>query len=125
MSDDVKKENNREECTTCRMNETMMSLAVAHMSRGAVDDEEKRGECMKWPSDIQPEEVKSAKDLMKETYARTGIKGLARLPLLYEQLARTTIIEEVGGKLERGEEVSEDEMKAYREFTEEDKRQGI
>ena len=40
-------------------------------------------------------------------------------------MERTSTIEEVGGKLERGEEVSEDEMKAYREFTEEDKRQGI
>ena len=125
MNSDVVKENNKEECVTCKMNETMMSLAVAHMSCGALGDEEKRGECMKWASDIKPEEVNSAKDLMRETYKRTGIKGLARLPMLYEQLAKTTIIEEVGGKLERGEEVSDDEMKAYREFIEEDKKQGI
>lgn len=116
---------NEKECKPCKMNRTMMAISIAHLSCSTIKDEEKKGNCMAWAADLDPSQVKDTKQIMEEAYAQSGIKGLAAPAALYNELVKELVIEKVGEKIERGEEVTDDEMKAYKEFTEEDQKKGI
>lgn len=123
MSDnEIKKE---EKCPRCEMDNLMVAMGVAHVSCGGIQDDEGRGKCMEWASQLDPSKIKSAEELMEETYERNGIDGLARYPELYNLMVRKIIIKKVGEKLERGEQITKEETELYNRYTKEEVKQGM
>lgn len=114
-----------DECPICEMNRKMAAIATAHMSCSAVKDDNDRGECMRWASDLDPSKIEDVEKLMIDTYRKTGLTGLGVMPKLYNELIKKVVIQEVGSKIEKHQRVSDDEMEMYKDFIKEDAKRGI
>lgn len=123
---EVKKESEKkdDECPICEMNEKIMGVTIAHVACGTIKDKENRGKCMAWAAGINPQEM-SVEEMMRESYKRAGLSGLAAVPVIYNKTMRKSIIQILGEKLNRGEELTEDETKVYNNAIKKEANEGL
>jgi hypothetical protein len=119
-----KTEKNEPECPICEMNEKIMGVTIAHVACGTIKDEENRGQCMAWAAGINPETM-SVDEMMRESYNRAGLGGLAAVPIIYNKTMRKTIITILGEKLNRGEELTDEETQVYNNAIKKEANEGL
>lgn len=112
-------EKKTEECKLCHMEPIMIGLGTANTVCSMIEDKEQRKDCLTWVDELQPDEIKSAKDIYKGLLERGGEDGIARLDKaaqMFNTFAKEAIVEHVNEKLARGEKPSDTEMKAYKQI---------
>lgn len=116
---------NEEKCPRCEMDRLLVAIPMAHIACGAIKDEEERGECMGWASGIDPTKITSYKEILRESYKRTGMDGLAKFPEIHHKIVSQLIIEMIGEKIANGETPTKEELDLYNKYTKEEEEKGI
>ena len=124
MVDDIETEEKKEECPRCEMNVKMIGMTLAHISCSTIKDENERGECNEWAAGINPTEM-TMEEMAEGAYDRAGIAGLSALPEMYNEMIRGLVIKKVGDKLERGEQITEEENNLYHKYTKKEIAKGL
>jgi hypothetical protein len=107
-----------EKCPDCELIvPTLVMMATARAACEFVDDPNKKGECISWSENIDPNEIQNAKAVCKEIWKKTGAKGFDGVAAAFNNTMREALIEGVDEMLAAGIQPDEESRRLYAIFT--------
>ena len=107
-----------EKCPECEMIvPNLLMMATARAACEYIDDQGKKGECINWAEHIDPDKIKNAKDICKDVWRKSGVKGFEGISNAWNNTMREALIEGVDEMYARGETPDEDSRRLYAIFT--------
>lgn len=100
---DTKNEEKKEDCPLCEARPIAMALGAAHSACAGIQDPTKKSSCMAWADGINPEKIKSAREIWIGLINNAGIDEANLSALAFNQGYKDAIIILVGDRLRAGE----------------------
>lgn len=108
-----------EECPLCEARPIAMALGAAHSSCAGIEDPEKKSNCMTWADGINPEEIKSAREIWRGIIRNAGMGEANKSAMAFNAGFKDAVIVEVDERLKEGEtaeQIGPELMNAYKQI---------